>query len=381
MVAMRRLPLLLCLLSALAIITSACGDANLDEILAETIENTQEEAGTSTEPASGDDERTTDEPSVTEPATDGEIAGAPAGQQGDRSNPVAAGTPADLGDGWRVQILGVTDDATRQILSENQFNDPPPTGSRFTIVRVAIGYYGTTDPVQWWDVTVSAVADGLELSTDCGVIPDEKPFGSAYSGAVWEGNVCFVTEGPLGDVTLYTEEFFSFDSDRVFMALADNIDVAPLQPRTGPQPGADSTDGRLKPSAAGTSVQISDDWQITLSNGRIGTAEVMALNQFNDGPPDGHDFYLVDMAARYDGDETGTIFDLTITGATDSNVGLDNWCGTHPNDFEFGLEAFPGGTLEGTHCVVVPTAEADSLVFDISESFDFESNHSFFAPN
>ena len=39
------------------------------------------------------------------------IVGAPVGRTGTRSDPVPVGEIADLGDGWRLQVIGVADDA------------------------------------------------------------------------------------------------------------------------------------------------------------------------------------------------------------------------------------------------------------------------------
>ena len=122
------------------------------------------------------------------------VAGAPVGLHGDRSNPVAVGEIADIGDGWRLQILNVNADAAA-VISANQFNDPPPAGSTFTLVTVALGYFGLEDPKTTFETTISTVgAWNVELVGSCGVVPQElSDFGDVFSGGVVQGNICFVT--------------------------------------------------------------------------------------------------------------------------------------------------------------------------------------------
>ena len=140
----------------------------------------------------------TDEPTTVETTPDGggdEVAGAPAGATGDRANPVAAGAIADVGSGWRLQILSINPDAAGVIIGENSFNEPPPAGSTFTLITVALGYFGLEDPKSSFETTISAVgAANVELGFECGVIPQPLDvFGGDISGGVIVGNLCFVT--------------------------------------------------------------------------------------------------------------------------------------------------------------------------------------------
>jgi len=113
----------------------------------------------------------TDAAVVTDPPTSGDaVAGAPDGAKGGRSDRVPGGALADIGDGLWLQVVSVTDDATALVLAENQFNEPPPEGSRFTLVEVALGYYGFDDPQSGFLTSIQGVgSENTELITDCGV--------------------------------------------------------------------------------------------------------------------------------------------------------------------------------------------------------------------
>ena len=62
------------------------------------------------------------------PASASVVAGAPAGERGTQDSPVAPGAVADIGAGWRLQVLDYLPDAAAAIAAENEFNDPPPAG-------------------------------------------------------------------------------------------------------------------------------------------------------------------------------------------------------------------------------------------------------------
>ena len=125
------------------------------------------------------------------PTEGGEVAGAPPGVVGDRAHPVPAGTVANIGGGWRMQVLGVVPDAAAQIAANNEFNDPPPAGSTFMLVNVALGYFGKDDPHPAFEPTISAVGgDSVELDSDCGTIPTAlDQFADLFAGGVITGNL------------------------------------------------------------------------------------------------------------------------------------------------------------------------------------------------
>ena len=226
---------------------------------------------------------------TTEPSSGGEVAGAPDGKKGTRDAPVAAGEIADIGGGWRLQVLGVTPDAAALVAAENEFNDPPPAGSTFTLVSVAMGYFGLEDPKAAYEPSVSALGgSSVELESGCGSIPDELiVFNDLFAGGVLVGNLCFVTTpADAAGLQLYaTGDFFSSD-DAVFLEVAQPAAATAMAGLRGPQDGADSTPGRLQPTPLNTAAEVGDGWSVTVSSGaRDITDSVLAENSFNEPPP------------------------------------------------------------------------------------------------
>jgi hypothetical protein len=331
----------------------------------------------------GDTSETFEPVDTTQPTSaDDVVAGAPEGIGGDRNSPVPAGTIADIGGGWRLQVIAVEDDATATVAGANDFNDPPPDGSRFTIVTVVLGYFGLADPVSSFEPTISAVASAnTGLDSSCGVIPNELPvFEDLFSGGVLTGNLCFVTTpADAGQVQLYATTGFG-DTDVFLDASVTPAGVTPMTGLRGVQPGTTSAAARLAPNPLGTAVDVGDGWTMTVTGAAQDiTDAVLAENQFSDPPPEGHRFVGVGVELAYSGDGSASGFDVTIGAVGDSNTAsATNSCGLVPGELDQFTDVFAGGSVAGTVCFVVPAADIDTTVAYASTGFASDGS-SFFA--
>lgn len=317
------------------------------------------------------------EPAETVPADEpiGDvIAGAPAGAVGTRDDPVGVGEVADIGSGWRLQILDVIPDATALIAEENTFNDPPPAGSTFTIVRIALGYFGLEDPQSFFLPTISAIGAGaVELDTSCGVIPDQLDlFAGAFAGGVATGNICFVTtpaDPPV--LQLYaTGEFFS-DTEVFLSATPPAAPVTPMATIRGPQPGAAATELRAAATPVGVAAEVGSGWSFAVvSPARDITDEVLAENTFNTPPPDGFRMVGVDVALSFNGSGTGSAFDVTMNFVDDGNIQRTGYCGVVSGELDQFSDVFAGGSVTGTLCFLVPADLVGTGSIYVITSFD-----------
>jgi hypothetical protein len=338
-------------------------------------------APASTEPL--ETTQATDEP-TTVPATpvaaSDEVAGSPAGVTGDHSNPVPVGAVADIGSGWRLQILNVNPDAAAAVAAENGFNEPPPAGSTLTLITVALGYFGLDDPKSTFDTTISAVGAGnVELTGECGVVPRElDSFGEIFAGGVLVGNICFVTTPQdAAALQVYASGDF-FGGDQVFLdATSTPANVVQMPALLGPQPGATSTPPRLGPKPIGTPADIGAGWQLTVGGPATDiTDQVLAENQFNSPPPDGFRFIGVNVTYSYSGDGAASAFAVTTKGVGDSNLSLSTDCGVTPGEIDLTADIFAGGSVTGIICFVAPAA---SPTFVLYATADFTGSNAMFA--
>jgi hypothetical protein len=374
-------------LIVIAGIAGGGGDESDSEATSEVPEGTSSEDGEAPEetdrpdetestetPEATDAPTETDAPVETDPPTSGDaVAGAPAGAKGDRSDPVPSGAIADIGDGFRLQVLSVTDDATTLVLAENQFNDPPPAGSRFTVVEVALGNYGFDDPQSGFMTSIQAVAsENTELDTDCGVTPNDlNLFNDIFSGGTIRGNLCFVTTpADTGTIQLYASTGFTGDS--VFLdASATPTELAEMPPLVGVQPGTAAEEGRTNPTPIGTSADVGEGWSLALAGPATDiTDAVLAENQFNEPPPEGSRFVGLPVRMAYSGDGTSNAFTVTISSVGNTNLQYSKECGVTPGELDTFADIFAGGVAEGQVCFVVPVEDLGTMTVYAGALFD-----------
>ncbi len=321
-------------------------------------------------------------PEITEPTAPisaDEVSGSPAGRRGTRDAPVAAGQIADIGGGWRLQVLGVTPDATAQVQAASEFNDPPPAGSTFTLVNVAMGYFGIEDPKFGFEPTVSALGSAnVELTAGCGTIPDElTTFHDVFAGGVLVGNLCFVTTpAESGTLQLYAMGGF-FDEVEVFLEVTSPTAAPPMAGLKGPQPGATATPARLAPTPLGTSANVGEGWSVTVTTPAHDiTDAVLAENSFNEPPPAGFRYIGFDVTYAFNGTGGDTAFAVTSSAVDDSNVSLSSECGAIPTPIDGFVDVFAGGSVSGSLCFVLP---ADSAGFAMYGSVGFDTSPAWFS--
>lgn len=334
-----------------------------------------------TDPTTPDDTTLSTEPTddttpLTTVGTDepleGEIAGAPAGATGTRDQPVTAGELANIGGGWRLQVLGITPDATAEVLAFNEFNEAPPAGSTYTTIKVALGYFGLDDPASAFMPTINAVGgSNIELPSECGSAPDELDvFGGLFAGGVIVGNLCVVTvAGDIPVLQLAAQGDF-FQEDEVFLEVTTPAAATAMTALKGPQPGASSTDERMAPTAIGTTKDVGDGWSVTVNApARDITDAVMAENQFNDPPPAGYRYIGIDVTYAFNGDGSGSAFTVTTSAVADTNVRLSYNCGSIPTPLDEFSDVYTGGQVTGLLCFVVPES-AGALTLYSQAGFD-----------
>jgi hypothetical protein len=306
-------------------------------------------------------------PTGTSATASDEVAGSPAGAKGDRASPVPVGSIADIGGGWRLQIVDINPDAAAAIAEENPFNEPPPAGSTLTLITVALGYFGLEDPKTVFEVSISAVGSGnVELAAQCGLVPqDLLTFSQVFSGAVVLGNVCFVTTPEdIPALQLYASGDL-FGGDDVFLdASTTPADVVPMASLAGPQTGAASTAARLSPTPIGMAADIGEGWTLTVNTPASDVTDaVLAANDFNAPPPDGFRFIGVNVTYAYSGEGSASGFSVSANAVGDSNLSLSNQCGVTPDAIDLMADLFSGGSVSGGLCFVVPSGSPNLVLY------------------
>lgn len=316
----------------------------------------------------------TEAPDDTEaPESGDEVAGAPAGSTGDRESPVPAGEIADARNGWRLQVLEVVTNATDQVMAASEFNEPPPAGSQYTLVKVAFGFFGTDDPQSLFMPTITAVGpSNAELPEECGTIPQPLDlFVDAFAGGVAVGNLCYTaTPEDAAALQLFIVSDFFDETGTFLQAVPPAAPPTPMATLAGPQPGAVSSEGRANKVALGTATDVGDGWTLTVTGAaRDITDAVAAENEFNDPAPEGFRFVGVDVTMAFNGDGSAAPFEVTTNVVDDGNIQRASFCGVFPNELDEFTDLFSGGSASGTLCYVVPADQIPNMVIYTS-SFD-----------
>ena len=153
---------------------------------------------------------------------------------GSRQNPVQLGTEVDVknadDDHWRIAVIDTVPDATRLVLGENPFNNPPKEGFRFYIVTIRVQYLGPDSTSFGGSYRLKALGIGGVVYTtfadSCWVIPDDLPDPELFTNGTVEGNVCWeVADDDVDSLQMFLDSgLFSgllSDTPRTWFALQD----------------------------------------------------------------------------------------------------------------------------------------------------------------
>ncbi|HOI69427.1 MAG TPA: hypothetical protein PLN41_06760 [Methanothrix sp.] len=145
---------------------------------------------------------------------------------GSRENPAPIGKYSlTTADDWKISVVSVVPDATRMVLDENMFNNPPKAGHQFFLAKVRACYTGEGSDTFSGSYRLRAVgASNVAYSTfenSCGVIPDELPSSEVFTGGCIEGYVGWeIRSSDANSLMMYdTPLFGSGSSQHTFLSL------------------------------------------------------------------------------------------------------------------------------------------------------------------
>ena len=132
-------------------------------------------------------------------------------------NPLSAGEVLQGSDGTEIRVLGIVEDARRQVAEENQFNDPPKEGRRFYMISVEVSYPSGSESLTVGDSDFNLIGENRVVyepfDHTCGIIPNELD-GEIYSGGKIQGNICFEIPEDEGGLILIHEPGYAAESRR-----------------------------------------------------------------------------------------------------------------------------------------------------------------------
>ena len=129
-------------------------------------------------------------------------------------------------DHWRIVVIDTVPDATRLVMRENPYNDPPEEGYRFYVVTIRAQYLGTDSTNFNGSGRLRALGVGGVVYTtfenSCGVIPDDLPNPELFTNGTVEGNVCWeVAEDDVESLQMFMEPDYFRSAPRTWFALQE----------------------------------------------------------------------------------------------------------------------------------------------------------------
>ena len=307
-----------------------------------------------------------------------EITDAPVGVESfgvTRFNAVEPGDIADIGEGYRLQVLSVTEDATAEVLDRFESIDPPPDGSRYSLVSLAGGYYGLDDPQERFSALIRAVdfdtGEEFDIDEGCGDFPQFPPRGTTpadvnvFAGGVQRGELCVVV--PEDNEGIVIQAFGGSSEDGLFLMAVPRPDgaapVAEMTTLAGIQSGTTSAEARRNAIGVGMRAEVGDaGWVVAVTGPAVDITDVvLAQNPANPAPADGYRFIGVPMSMEHASTTAEAPLVVNVRAVGDSNVEYRADCGVVPDALDLFAPVTSRSPVVGQLCFVVPTDEVDSM--------------------
>ncbi|WP_158665574.1 hypothetical protein [Pontimonas salivibrio] len=144
---------------------------------------------------------------------------------------------------------------------------------------------------------------------------------------------------------------------------ADELPADKLEARSDSVETAEELGSRENPLPIGTAVVLDDGmggvWEVTLLAPDLEANEVvLAENMFNEDPPEGFQYSLLPVVAKYLGEETGTAawdLDFAYVSAAGTTHKPFDVSVVIPDDLGSLNELYNGGVAEGNIAIAIPS--------------------------
>jgi hypothetical protein len=301
---------------------------------------------------------------------------AASGQAGQtRADPVPLGQAANA-DQWDLQVLDVSRgaEAWDALLAASEWNDPPPDGFEYVLVKIAAERTGegeaTSIGPSYFDITG---AKAVLYETPWLTNPDPELDAELLPGGTTEGWLSFaVQEGEENLILVY--DAWDWEDGPLYFALEEGAAIQ--------MPDDLSSDGntmagtsRAEPAEFGTEI-FEGPWEfevLEVIRGDEAYDALMEANMFNEPPRDGFEYILLKLHVRNLGtveeaeDIGGNMFHVT----GDSNV-LYRYPYVVEPEPELEVRLYPGGEWTGWLAYEFGVEEENLLlvfgdIFDLDE--------------
>jgi len=255
---------------------------------------------------------------------------------------------------WDIKVLeikrgvGAWDD----IKAANMFNEPPPKGWEYLLVKLWVKCTANDSEVHYIDSGYFKVTGDklIRYSSAAVVEPEPQLDAKLYYGGETEGWVAFLVGKDENNLILIFDDVLSFSNDNViFIALDDNASIQVPPELYDIKPTSIGT-SRAGPAPFGETV-TTENWQVKVvevARGEKAWEMVQQANMFNDPPKEGMEYVVVKIKVRYIStqDKHEYIDDSYFKTTGNANVLYDLPLVVEPHP-ALDVTLYPGGEYEG----------------------------------
>jgi len=158
---------------------------------------------------------------------------------------------------------------------------------------------------------------------------------------------------------------------------ADEVPADQLEADSGSEEISDELGSRENPLPIGTAVVLDDGmggvWEVSLIAPDLEANDVvLAENMFNEEPPEGFQYALLPVVAKYLGEETGTAaYDLEfafVSAAGTTHKSFDVYA-VGPDELANVNELYKDGVAEGNVVIAIPSGDAELGTWRVTTSW------------
>ena len=298
-----------------------------------------------------------------------------------RANPVPLDQVASAAE-WNLQVLEVLrrDEAWDALFAASEWNDPPPEGFEYVLVKIAAERTGDDEAKRIgmadFDITGSAAVlyEAPWLTN-----PDPELDAELLSGGTTEGWLSFaVQEGEENLILAY--DVWGWHDGPLYFALAEG---AAVQIPVDLASDGDTRSGisRAEPAESGIKI-FHKPWEakvLEVIRGNEAYEALMEASEYNDPPRDGFEYVLLKLYVRnLDTVEEVKAIDGSMFHVTGDNNVLYSYPWAAEPEPELDAQLYPGGEWTGWLAYKVAVGE-ENLLLVFGDAFDLDEEGRFLA--
>jgi hypothetical protein len=291
-----------------------------------------------------------------------------------RANPLPVGQTAVAGQ-YAVTILETMrgDDAWQEIHLVNANNPPAPEGQEYLLVKMRVVDNGSSEEADSIGLHVTGDGRVVHFSFDSGVVSPEPALETDLAGGeTSEGWEAYLIRQDESNLMLIMEDYTHFDTPNTYLAVEEGASIAvDRETMLGITPTDLGTDA-ANPAPFGQTA-TAEDWQIIVTDvlwGEQAWEVVLDANQFNDPPPEGMMYVLVNVRVRYiglaDGEHNVSDSAFTLLTSTGEEMTSPSVVSPEPELF---FDLYAGGEVTGWIVLQAPQ-EAKNLALYFNPAYD-----------